>query len=307
MRLFAGIDGGQSSTAAVIAGEDGRILGRGRGGAADEVWQGAASTRLHDALAQALSDACANAKIDPGSHFESIVAGISGYEGRVYGKAPELPTNKLALMHDAPIAHAGAFAGDSGVVVIAGTGSVGYGVNDRGETLTVGGWGYLFGDEGSAFGIVRDVISDAARDTDAGEISELMPPLLRYFGASSLRALVRAFYTGSVSRESLAAYAAPVVEAAERGNAHAAQYCLNAATALALLASRAADRLAIERPRVAFIGGLLCSLTMREQISQCTRAVLPAARQVQPRYDPAAGALLLAYKAAGVPLPELTS
>jgi N-acetylglucosamine kinase-like BadF-type ATPase len=55
--LVAGIDGGQSSTIAVIGDERGRILARGAAGPSDEVGATADSTRLRDALAAALADA----------------------------------------------------------------------------------------------------------------------------------------------------------------------------------------------------------------------------------------------------------
>ena len=307
MKLFAGIDGGQSSTTAVIANEDGRILGRGHGGPADEVGQDASSTRLHDALAEALASASVDAKIDPDSTFESIVAGVSGYEGRVYGKPPALAAKRFQLMHDAPIAHAGAFAGSSGIVVIAGTGSVGYGVNDLGETITLGGWGYLFGDEGSAFAMMRAIISDAAHDSDAGDRNELCAFIVRELGCSSLRELVRAFYTNAISRESLAACAESVVKVAERGGSKAVRYCRDAAYALARLAAHSADRLAMEHPQVAFTGGLMRNGTMRELAAQSLHLVLPSAQSVKPRYDAATGALLLAYKAVGAQLPKLTA
>ncbi len=109
--LFAGIDGGQSSTTAVVGDETGRVLGCGKAGAADEIGVGKESTRLRDALRGALREACAAAGITAGvTRFESIVAGISGYDGRVYGRAPELPARRSLLLHDTPIAHAGALS-----------------------------------------------------------------------------------------------------------------------------------------------------------------------------------------------------
>ncbi|MEO6912938.1 MAG: BadF/BadG/BcrA/BcrD ATPase family protein, partial [Candidatus Baltobacteraceae bacterium] len=154
--LFAGIDGGQSSTTAAIGGVDGRVLARGTAGPADEVDQSPSSSRLNDALNAALADALANANLDPSTRFTRVVAGISGYEGIVYGKTVALPADQTRLMHDSPIAQAGAFDGAPGIVIIAGTGSVVYGVNTSGASLLLGGWGYLFGDEGSAFGLARD-------------------------------------------------------------------------------------------------------------------------------------------------------
>jgi N-acetylglucosamine kinase-like BadF-type ATPase len=300
MKYYAGIDGGQSTTKAVVADQDGRILGRGNAGPADEVDENAGSTRLHDALAAALDDAIAHANLPTDTRFASIVAGISGYEGRVYGKPPELPTEAITLEHDAPIAHAGAFGGEAGVIVIAGTGSVAYATNDDGANALIGGWGYLFGDEGGAFSLSRDAISDAMRNSDAEVADDLTQIALQYFSVPSLRALSRAFYSGSISRAQFASFASVIVEQAEDFNEQAAQYVKDAASALVTLAMRAMERVALQSPKVAYVGGMFESATVRDQVAQRMREVVPQAQHIQPRYDAAIGALLMAYKAAGI-------
>ncbi len=101
-------------------------------------------------------------------------------------------------MHDTPIAHAGALGGRSGVIVIAGTGSVVYSRNDEGRSCTLGGWGFLFGDEGSAFAIARDALAILMRAQDDGDASfvEQTRAACEFFAVPSLRALVHAFYKG---------------------------------------------------------------------------------------------------------------
>jgi N-acetylglucosamine kinase-like BadF-type ATPase len=208
-RLFAGIDGGQSSTVAAIGDERGRILARGAAGPADELGQGSGSTRMHDALDDALRAALAHAKLPDETHFEAIVAGVSGYEGRVYGKVPQLRATRFVLMHDAPIAHAGALAGEAGIVVIAGTGSVVY-ATDGARGWTLGGWGYLFGDEGSAFWFAREKLAGLMKSQDWGmesKSAEEVQKACDFFGLPSLRAVARAFYAGELSRERVAAFA----------------------------------------------------------------------------------------------------
>src|SRR5215469_5605871 len=113
--LYAGIDAGQSSTTAAIAADDGHILARGYAGPADEIGARPDSTRLRDALEGALADALRNASMDASTRFDAVVAGISGYEGRVYGQAPRLPADRIELLHDSAIAHAGALQGKPGV------------------------------------------------------------------------------------------------------------------------------------------------------------------------------------------------
>ena len=298
MLLFAGIDGGQSSTVAVVADESQRILARGSAGPADEVGQGAASTRLRDALSAALADALARAGLPGDSHFASIVAGVSGYDGRIYGRAPAFSADRVSIVHDTEIAHAGALEGKPGVIAIAGTGSVAYARGERGESALAGGWGYLFGDEGSAFWLARDAIADAMRETDAGERSELAPLILEHFSQPSLRALVRAFYAGEISRTRLAAFAPEMIRLAESGSERAEQYVRDGAAALVLLVKHAGRRAGLQAPRVAFLGGLLRSAAFSEHLDRWMHELLPDAARVQPARDAAEGALLLAYRPA---------
>ena len=61
---------------------------------------------------------------------------------------------------------AGASGGDPGVVLIAGGGSIGFGVTADGREALAGGFGYLLGDEGSAFDIGLRAIAAACRAED---------------------------------------------------------------------------------------------------------------------------------------------
>jgi N-acetylglucosamine kinase-like BadF-type ATPase len=302
--LYAGIDGGQSNTIAVIADQTGKIFGRGVAGPSDEIGQGPDSTRLRDALREALADAVAQAGLPKETRFAAAAAGVSGYEGRVHGRAPELPVEMLALVHDTENAHAGALAGEAGVVVIAGTGSVSFARSENGSTALAGGWGFLFGDEGSAFWIARTALADAMRDADAGQPNDLGSRAMAYFEQPSLRHISRSFYLERISRTQLASFAQTVLEFAESGNEAAVGYVREGATALATLALRSMHRAAMHDAKVAFVGGMMQNSTYREQIAQQMKRLVPAAKIVEPRYDAAVGALILAYKQSGIAVPE---
>lgn len=304
MTYYAGIDGGQSSTDAVIADENGKILGRGSAGPSDEVGQGPGSTRLHDALHDALSDAMQHAALPPDTRFASIVAGISGYEGRVQGKMPELPADDFQIVHDSENAHAGALDGAAGVVVIAGTGSIAFARNERGGSALTGGWGYLFGDEGSAFWLASTALADAMRDADASEANELAARALTYFQQPSLRALSRSFYLNRISRAQIASFATAVIEAAERGDEAAERYIRDGAQALVTLAMRAMAQTGMNSANVAFIGGMTRSATYSGEISESMKRLIPQAERVLPRYDAAVGSLILAYRRNGTVPPK---
>jgi len=292
--FFAGIDAGQTSTTAVIGDGEGRTIALGYAGPADEIGADARSTRLRDALEGAIADALRNANLPAHTRFAAIVAGISGYEGRVYGEEPRLPSDRVKLVHDTVIAHAGALGGETGVVVIAGTGSAAYALFADGGSHFVGGWGYLFGDEGSAFWIARRAITLATYHGDC----EGTRALLSFFDVHTLRELVRAFYVGDVTRASLASFAPVCIDAAKNNEGCP---CLcdpppAAARELARLASRAA-REHTDALRVAFVGGLTADPWLRGRIAESLAEELPSATLVESRGEPVDGALVLARRA----------
>lgn len=298
MRYVAGIDGGQSGTTALIAGEDGRVIGRGNAGPADEVGVNVESSRLSDALHEALADAARSAGLTQDARFSVVVAGVSGYEGRIYGKPPALPADRVLIVHDAVIAHAGAFGEGPGLLLIAGTGSVALARASNGDAVTVGGWGYVFGDEGSAFWLARLVLADAMRREE--DASALVRAALERFSQPSLRALARAFYAGAIARREIADFARTVLEMAAAGDRAAAEYAVGAAQALGDLAGRAARAGALEPDaRVAAAGGMTRSLLFRDALEDAVLQRLPQARWVRRTEEPAAGAVLLAMRHAG--------
>ncbi len=298
--LVAGIDGGQSSTTAVVADERGTILGYGYAGAADELGEAAGSTRLRDALEGALADAMRAGGLAPQTRLAAIVAGVSGYEGQLIGEPPRMPTDRFVLVHDAPIAHAGALGGADGVTVIAGTGSVAYATASGGRTRRRGGLGYLFGDEGSAFWIARRAVSAAARHESCSGAERL----LSFFDLHSVRAIVDAFYAGKIARHDLAAFAPLALAAAREGGVCGciAEGALEAPDALAGLALEAAID-PHDGMWLAFAGGLTRDPWLASRLTEAAAARFAEAgvrpRIVEPRAEPAVGAAILARRAVG--------
>ena len=56
------------------------------------------------------------------------------------------------------VALAGAHAGEPGIITVAGTGTISFGRNAAGKYARAGGWGYVYGDEGGGFDIVRQAV-----------------------------------------------------------------------------------------------------------------------------------------------------
>ncbi len=306
LRYVAGIDGGQTSTTAVVVDERGALVGRGTAGPAAHVDEPPGSTRCAAACAQALAAALAAAGLPGGLVLEAVHVGLSGWDERFDGAPLALPARRIRLQHDAPIALAGAVQTRPAVVVIAGTGSVAYGEDGAGGAVRVGGWGLLFGDAGSAFALARAGLAHAMTEDDRGRRSPLGDAALAYFDRRSLRELAGAAVLGRIPPAELAGFARVVHDAARLGDPAAAALVEAAAAALARLAADAAGRLrpsAAELP-VALVGGALAGEAFAARTGELLAALVPGAHAVRPRHEPAVGAALLAFADAGLPVPE---
>ena len=306
MRYVAGIDGGQSSTSAVVVDENGAVVGRGTAGPADHVDEPPGSRKCADASAAAVARALDAAGLPRGTQFEAVRIGLSGYDGHFDGAQPAFAACSVRMLHDAPIALAGAVGTRPAVVVIAGTGSVAYGEDGAGTAVRAGGWGYLFGDAGSAFAVARDALARAMAADDRGSASPLGEAALAFFDRRDLRELATAALLGRLSRAKIATFARVVHDAARLGDRDAAAIVDDAAAALAELAANAIARLNLDGANVpvAFSGGAFASEPFFARTRDRLRALAPNAAAVQPRYDPAVGAALLAFADAELPVPS---
>jgi N-acetylglucosamine kinase-like BadF-type ATPase len=307
MRFFLGVDGGQSSTTALIGDETGRILGAGVGGPCNHVGAAEGREKFTRAIGDSVGEACRRASLDPATvRFEAACLGFSGGPADKEQLLGELlRTDRLIVTTDALIALSGATAGKAGIVTIAGTGSIAFGRDAAGRTARAGGWGYVFGDEGGAFHTVRQALRAALRFEEGwGPATALHSALLAATGAPTANDLLHRFYTTEFPRQRIASYA-PLVDAeAARGDAVAADILRSAAQDLAAITIAVHAQLFRpgERVRMAYIGGVFRSAILLDAY----RGLL-GMDVAPPAYGPAAGALIEAYRAAGLapPLSDL--
>jgi N-acetylglucosamine kinase-like BadF-type ATPase len=299
VKIFAGIDGGQSSSGAVLGDEGGTVLARVSGPPADLVGEARDAARQAGVLDALLAGALARAGLPDNTEFAAVVVALSGYdEGESIPPTLHARAGSFRFVHDTLAAHAGAFDGAPGIVVIAGTGSVALGIAPDGTSVRAGGWGFLFGDEGSAFWLGRMALRKAMRAEDRGaRHAHRRQALLATLDLPTLRAVQHAFAHGELTRPQIAALAPLALE--DRA------LCKKAAGELATLAAQVARRLGVKRCPVAGSGGLFAgSSALRRAWAAKVEAALPKATVVEPRFDEVLGALRLAYRGAGL-APEL--
>ena len=308
-KIFLGVDGGQSHTEALVADESGAILGRGAGGASNHAEQPGGRERLRKAILKSVGEALINADLPPleevfftAAHFG--MTGGADFKEEIIGEIVE--AENLTVTHDAPTALFGATAGAPGIVVIAGTGSVVYGENERGETAKIGGLGYLFSDEGSGFWLALQTIRLAIKEQDG-----LMPPagleqlVLDFFGRNKIREVTNDFYFEKMSRDDLASLAKIAHAAAVAGNVVLQDQIRFGADVLAESVGSAAKRLKFAGGfSVAGVGGMFRATLMKKCFAESLQNKYPGAIFTEPRFNPAIGALLLAYRRAGIEINE---
>jgi N-acetylglucosamine kinase-like BadF-type ATPase len=131
---------------------------------------------------------------------------------------------------------------DSGAGLVSGTGSIAVGRSRTGEAVYVGGWGWLFGDEGSAPGLLREAARAALAARDRGEPPDLLTEkLLDSFAVSEVTDLPEAMVAAGGARD-WGLRAELVFEALAGGSALAESVVEDAAAALAGLVVRLAAR-----------------------------------------------------------------
>src|ERR1700733_6565624 len=238
-RYFLGVDGGQSSTTAMIGDETGRIAGVGRGGPCNHAGASEGRAKFVGAIQASLREACAQAGLNPERvRFTSACLGFSGGPADKESILGEiLKSDQTLVTDDAFNALSGATAGEPGLVVIAGTGSIAFGRNRAGRTARAGGWGYLFGDEGGGFWIARQALRAALRLEEGwGVPTSLRARLPDYTGSRNMNALLHRCYTPEFPRPRVANLSILVNHAAEAGDPVALEILDSGARELALLA-----------------------------------------------------------------------
>jgi N-acetylglucosamine kinase-like BadF-type ATPase len=157
-----GVDAGGTSTRAALVDATGAVLGSGRGEGANPNAHApdVAAGRIADAIVAALDGR------DPGGVRACVVgmAGVSKLTDPAIAAEFDAAWRRIGLgdvvrmVADAEVAYASATAAPDGTVLVAGTGSIAGRIRKRRLAGTAGGYGWLLGDEGSAFWLGREAV-----------------------------------------------------------------------------------------------------------------------------------------------------
>jgi N-acetylglucosamine kinase-like BadF-type ATPase len=308
MEIILAIDGGGSRTRCLALDRRGAVLGEGSGGPSNHLLVPRETAKT--SIGEALERSCAPS----GLKNEDVVCVSAGTAGVDYDGAGaeevevilhELGFGRLVVVGDMVIAHAGALGGRPGVVALAGTGSSVLGIGPDGTRVKVGGWGPVYGDEGSAYRIGRMALTAAAMAYDGrGAATALTGALLRALDLRDFRETVTRVYVQGMEPREVAALSRVVYEVAESGDAVARDIFLKAGEELADAVEAAARRLDMgeSEVRVSYEGAVLTSCALvRDRFCESLGERLQGVSVLPPLFEPVVGAYLLGRAEVGWP------
>jgi N-acetylglucosamine kinase-like BadF-type ATPase len=307
---YLGVDGGGSKTAFALIDDDGRVLARAT--AASSYYFNQGFDVVERVLRQGISEICATAGGTP-ADIDFAFFGLPGY-GEASADVDQLDAVPERVLgharytcdNDMVCGWAGSLAGEDGINVICGTGSMTYGER-LGVGHRVGGWGELFGDEGSAYWVATQGLNAFSRMSDGrlarGPLYDLLKQRLGI--TSDLDAVGLVIEQWGGDRGSIAALATTVCESVRAGDQVCAGIIAAASDELVRLIETTRTLIGFgehDRIPVSYSGGMFSDTgfldTFRRALQQ-----LPAKYDLQvPLLDPAAGAALYAAKRSGHPL-----
>ncbi|MEH1915154.1 N-acetylglucosamine kinase [Nostoc sp.] len=315
MSYVLGIDGGGSKTVCVLMDDLYQVLGHGEAGPSN--YQSIGIKATLKSIKSAIHNAVEAAIITNTVNIDAICLGLAGV-GRaadievVKRLVQELQNKKcmpinwvlqpgnIIICNDALIALVGGIGQPVGIVVAAGTGSIVFGQNHQGDTKRVGGWGYILGDEGSAYKIAIAGMNAALKSDDGREMStSLVEAFKQHLDLENIEDLIEVVYRREWGVKQIAALA-PVVDLAAASGDIVANIIIDdavkelvKATSTVIDAIFSAD-LVLEVVTTGSVWRGRCKIHERFAASLVKK--FPNVNVIFPRYEPAYGAGLLALQ-----------
>jgi N-acetylglucosamine kinase-like BadF-type ATPase len=306
MNLVLGVDGGNTKTLALVARDDGVILGTGRAGCGDiygATAPEAAMAEIEHAVNTALKEAgIRSTQISTGAFSlagadwpEDFRLLEESMRARDYGQ-------NILIVNDAMGALRAGSPGGTGVVVACGTGAA---IGARGTDGRI--WHSSFWQQPQG---ADELSSRALRAVYRTELG-LDPPtilttwLLDAFAARNVEEILHRLTGRGLPRPEIRRQLVrPLFDAADAGDAAARQIVISHGRALGEYAVVAARKVGLlEEPfMLVLTGGVLRhpSLLLRDSLVARVHESAPMAWPIQSRFEPAAGAVLLALDLARV-------
>lgn len=249
-----GLDGGGTKTEAAAYDQNGQLIAQSIKGFANLLNdENAALNNIVSALSE-LINVCGLEKL------KGVYLGVAGSE--VSNNAEKI-SNKIkkelnidsVVMNDSEIALKAMLKGKDGILTIAGTGSIAFGVNNN-KTAKCGGWGNILGDEGSGYSIaIRALKRMIYEDENAIEYSELTKNIMKRLDIKKVDEITGFVY--SSTKDEIASLAEIISNAADNGEKIASEILTIEGIELAKTVINVYKKLGFEGCSIALVGGVI--------------------------------------------------
>jgi N-acetylglucosamine kinase-like BadF-type ATPase len=302
--FVVGVDGGTTKTIALVADDQGHILGAARGGNSN--W-----TRPDVEIPmRVVADTVQAALVQAGLKGKDIAVGVFGlagadwpedYERREAVLSRSGIARQVIVKNDAMVGWRAGTRKTYGVVIAAGTGSNTCVIPPDGQEWCYGY--YVF--YGGAVDIAQEAIHAVLRQEDGrGEPTVLTQVVLDRLGYATAEFMLKGMVAGRLDQALVHSLCSLVFEAADAGDAVAAEIVVKQGRALAEYATAAIQR--FDMQALAFDVVLSGSLfkgqgpLLVDTVTRAIQSVVPRAQITRTQLEPAVGGVLLAYDGLGI-------
>lgn len=297
---FLGIDGGGTKTSFKLINKDGNVIGQVVKGTCH--YNQIGYEALEILLKEGIDEIVKNAKIRRNEITKAYI-GLAGYGKlkEVVNKIEKVVENSFndipyELGNDVQVAMAGALKGEEGIIIVAGTGSIGFSLRNN-EYNRVGGWGPFIGDEGSAHWIGKKTLEAFSKQCDGRcEKSFIYSNIKAILELENDYEIIKYINEDiKCDRSKVAEFAKICYESALEGDKEAREIYIEAAKELAELVKVLIKDFDENTVKVSYAGGVFKSgnLILEPLKWELSRT---KAKLEKPVLPPDLGACLLAYK-----------
>jgi len=301
MKYLIGVDLGGTKTECILANPDGKILSQVKGEGGNPLINGVKESAKNIFL---IIKKCANKNKINIKDICEVVVGSTGMgrkndaDNFLVELKKILKIKKIKITTDAYIALEGAFPNKSGCIIIAGTGSIIYGKDQKGKIYRAGGFGRLLGDFGGGYSIGRKGLTAVSKELDGNEKKTILTNLLKNkFHIKNSDELISKVYKSNFQFQD---FASLVIKAAEKKDNIAKNILKEEADELLELIISLRRKMKLRKMKLSFAGSLLCNKNYySDLLKRKIQKNLKFVEIASPENSPAVGAILLAKKYLG--------
>lgn len=301
MKYVIGIDGGGTKTLAYIGNSNGKIITSFSSGPSN--YQSIGIDRAKQSLTEVISQLCKHVGISI-EDLELLSLGMAGVDRQqdktILTKLIRSIGVKsdIILNNDVVCELVGANGKSHGIITISGTGSISYGIDTKGKTVRVGGWGHILGDEGSGYDIGKNALKAIFRSYDKRDKETILTEkVLDFLNLNKVDEIIGYVYNNKLTKEHIARIAPLVIKGASENDAVSIRILDNAVDCLVEITQAVINQLEFkETINLTYGGGILNkSEYILSRFKEKIHLRNANVQITKPLYNGAIGALLIAW------------